>query len=57
MVDRKTEKKKNKINERIAFLEAEISTSLGKKDSRTQEIDVAGHMRKIADLRAELSRL
>lgn len=56
-MDKKTEKKRKKINERIAFLEAEISTSLGKKDSRTQEIDVAGHMRKIADLRAELSRL
>lgn len=56
-MDKKTEKKYKKITERIAFLEAEISTSLGKKDSRTKEIDVAAHMRKIADLRVEASRL
>ncbi len=56
-MDKKTEKKRKKITERIAALETEVSTSLGKKDSRTQEIDVASHMRKIADLRAELSWL
>lgn len=53
----KTEKKKKKIMERIASLEKEVSQSLGKKDSRTQEIDVPGHMRKIADLRAEFAKL
>lgn len=57
MTDKKTEKKKRKLQERIDVLEAEIRTSLGKKDSRSTEIDVPGHTRKIADLRLELSRL
>lgn len=57
MTDKKIEKKKRKLVERIELLETEIRTSLGKKDSRSAEIDVPGHTRKIADLRQELSRL
>lgn len=56
-MDKKTEKKKKKIMERIGALEKEVSQSLGKKDSRTQEIDVPGHMRKINGLRFELTKL
>jgi len=50
----KLEKKKLKLQERIQFLEAELVSSLTKKTSDTKEIDVAGHQRKISDLRKEL---
>lgn len=51
------EKKRKKLNERIAQLEAELRGALTKKDSNTKEIDVPGHTRKIAEARAELAKL
>jgi hypothetical protein len=56
-MDKKTEKKKKKLLDRIAELETELRQSLGKKDSRTVEIDVPSQMRKIADLQAQVSRM
>lgn len=53
----KVEKKKRKLSEEITRLETELQTSLGKKDSRTPEINVPGQLRKIADLKAELVKL
>ena len=53
----KLEKKKQKIKERIEVLENELRMSLTKKTSDVKEIDVAGHQRKISDLRKELSNL
>ncbi len=50
----KLDKKKLKLQERIKYLEDELVLSLTKKTSDTKEIDVAGHQRKIADLRKEL---
>jgi len=51
------EKKRKKLNERIAELETEMRNALTKKDSNTREIDVPGHTRKIAEARAELAKL
>jgi hypothetical protein len=53
----KIEKKRVKLQERIKFLEDELRMSLTKKTSDTKEIDVAGHQRKIVDLRKELTLL
>ncbi len=53
----KLDKKKLKLQERIKYLEDELTLSLTKKSSTTKEIDVAGHQRKISDLRKELSQL
>jgi predicted nucleic acid-binding Zn-ribbon protein len=53
----KLEKKKLKLQERIQYLESELRLALTKKTSDTKEIDVAGHSRKIADLRKEFSNL
>lgn len=53
----KLDKKKDKLNERILFLEKELVDSLTKKDSVTKEISVGGHQRKIADLRIEFGKL
>lgn len=53
----KVDKKKQKLQADITRLETELQTSLGKKDSRTAEIDVPGTLRKIADLKAQLTKL
>ncbi len=53
----KNDKKKAKLAARIASMEAELSSSLGKKDSRTVEINVPAHMRQIAELKAQLGRM
>jgi hypothetical protein len=53
----KIEKKKNKLNERIKFLEDELISSLTKKTSTTIEINVASHQRKINELKFELRDL
>lgn len=53
----KIEKKRAKIQERIQYLENELRTALTKKTSDVKEIDVAGHQRKISDLRKELLSL
>jgi predicted nucleic acid-binding Zn-ribbon protein len=51
------EKKKNKIKERINFLETELRISLTKKTSTTKEIDVAGTQRKIQELKNEFAKM
>jgi len=51
------EKKKQKLVDRIIQLDGEIVEALTKKTSSIKEIDVAAHMRKIADARLELSKL
>ena len=56
-MDKKAAKKAKRIEERIAFLEKEMQTSLGKKANGGTEIDVASHMRKIAAMRLELKEL
>ena len=53
----KNDKKKHKLLAHIALLETEMSQSLGKKTSATVEIDVPGHLRKIADLKAKVALL
>jgi hypothetical protein len=50
----KLEKKKLKLQERIKFLEDELTMSLTKKTSDTKEISVGDYQRKISDLRKEL---
>jgi len=53
----KIDKKREKLKERIEFLENELRLSLTKKDSNTREINVSSHQRKIQELRIELSKL
>ena len=53
----KVEKKKQKLKERIEFLENEMRTELTKKTSNTKEISVPTYQRKIQDLRKELLNL
>ncbi len=53
----KLDKKKLRLQEKIKYLEDELTLSLTKKTSTTKEIDVAGHQRKISELRKELLTL
>jgi hypothetical protein len=53
----KLEKKKLRFQERIQYLEEELRMSLTKKTSDTKEIDVAGHQRKITELKKQLNEL
>jgi hypothetical protein len=53
----KVDKKIKKLQERIEFLQDELTMSLTKKTSSTAEISVGGHQRKIQELRVELSKL
>lgn len=53
----KLEKKKQKLQERIQYLEDELRLSLTKKTSDTKEINVGGQQIKISDLRKELQSL
>jgi hypothetical protein len=53
-VDKKTAKKARKLQERIDELTIELTNSLGKKTHNSAEMDIAGQMRKIATLNAEL---
>jgi len=53
----KLEKKRLKLQERIAELETELKLSLTKKSSDTKEIDIAGHQRKIHELKLLLIEL
>lgn len=53
----KLEKKKQKLQERIKFLQDELTMSLTKKTSSTAEISVGGHQRKIHELTLELINL
>jgi hypothetical protein len=50
----KIEKKKQKLQERIEFLETEMRTELTKKSSNTKEISVPTYQRKIQELKVEL---
>lgn len=52
----KIDKKKNKIIERIKFLEDELLMSLTKKTSNVKEISVSSHQRKIQELKIELNK-
>lgn len=53
----KVDKKKQKLQDQINLLETMLQTSLGKKDSRTTEIDVPGTLRKIAELKKKKETL
>lgn len=53
----KIDKKKSKLQERITFLENELTEALTKKVSNTKEIDVASCQRKIYELKLELKNL
>ena len=52
----KIERKRKKLNDRILFLENELTTSLTKKDS-TIEINISLQQRKIQDLKKLLDNL
>ena len=53
----KLEKKKNKLKERIEFLQTELRNSLTKKDSNTREINVPSHTRQINELMMQLQKM
>jgi sugar-specific transcriptional regulator TrmB len=53
----KLEKKKEKLQERIDFLQSELNQSLTKKSGKTPEINVSEYQRKILELRVELINL
>lgn len=53
----KIEKKKEKLRERIATMEAELLESLTKKTSTTKEINVPLYTREINVLRVELENM
>lgn len=53
----KIDKKKKKLQERIDFLQAELTTSLTKKSGKLVEINVGEFQRKINELRLELSKM
>lgn len=50
-------KKKEKLKTKIDELQKELSESLTKKTSTTKEIDVAGHQRKIHELKKQLQSM
>lgn len=53
----KVDKKIKKLQERIDFLQNELTLSLTKKTSSTAEISVGDYQRKIQDLKLELIKL
>lgn len=53
----KIEKKKAKLEERIATMESELLDSLTKKTSTTKEIDVPSYTREIHKLKIQLRDL
>ncbi|MDG1949843.1 MAG: hypothetical protein P8J32_03425 [bacterium] len=57
MSNKKAEKKKRKLLDRIEQLETELKDSLTKKSSSTAEINVGEYQRKIRDLKVEYSKL
>ncbi len=56
-MDKKTEKKRAKLQKHIDKLTNDVRNQLGKKTSDTAEIDVPGAMRKIAEAEAQLAKL
>lgn len=57
MNNKKIEKKKTRLKERIAIMEAELLESLTKKTSTTKEINVPSYTREIQELKLELQKL
>jgi archaellum component FlaC len=53
----KIDKKKERLNERIKFLEDQLVDHLTRKTSNVREINVAEQQRKINELRTELMKL
>jgi len=53
----KIDKKRKKLQERIDFLQEQMKSELGKKTHNTSEINLPDTLRKINDLRVELSNL
>ena len=53
----KIEKKRKKLQDRIDFLQDELTQSLTKKSSTTIEINVGEQQRKIQQLREEIQKL
>ena len=53
----KLDKKRKKLEEKIEFLQEELTHSLKQKISNTKEIDVAKQMSEIASLRLKLMEL
>ena len=51
------QKKRKRLQERIDYLQSELSLSLTKKSSNTIEINVGERQRKILELRKELENL
>ena len=56
-MSKKIEKKKRKIQERIESLQKDLTLSLTKKDSSTDEISVGEYQRKIEQLNHQLLKL
>ena len=53
----KLDKKRKKLQERIEFLENELTMSLTKKTSTTAEINVGAQQRKIQQIREQIQKL
>lgn len=53
----KVDKKRKKLEERIATLQEELRLSLTKKDSATAEVSVGDYQRKIQQAREQLAKL
>ena len=57
MNNKKIEKKKTRLKERIATMELELLEALTKKTSTTTEINVPSYTREIQELKLELQNL
>ena len=57
MNNKKIEKKKTRLKERIATMELELLEALTKKTSTTKEINVPSYTREIQELKLELQNL
>ena len=53
----KLEKKKQRLQERLKFLQDEMTMELTKKTSSTKEISLPTYQRKIAELQLELKNM
>ena len=53
----KTDKKRDKLIQRLLALESELRLALQKKSSSAAEIDVPGKTRQIAELRAQIASM
>jgi hypothetical protein len=57
MSDKKVEKKRQKLKDRILELETNLKSSLGKKTHNSSEVSVADITTQLTKLRTELSLL